>query len=407
MAPPAAPARAQRPRARLGAPMGPGPSAAARPRPGHGLGAPGAAGGGRGPSALMPGPARGGGRGGGRSAAVAARGPDCRRGLRAGSTEARAVRSAARLAAPLLASARGSSSPGLRSPAPPLPPLPSARRPPRPCLGPPGPRAHVTGASEHAPRARRPRPCPPRPPSLTARARGPPSASLSPAGPGARTARGRWAVGAGTTPCCFRLPGPGLRPGAPRGKEPRPGPPRPDARPKLRSRSGRPEGGRQVAEGAVGPGGRPAARVWAARWGPVGPQPVPKRGGSCFAGGGGVVPRAMPRALRFAARGVVLWLRRGVEPFSNLLQQRAAGLGRRSRSFLPRPGRPPRGPVWEATPGPGLQVPAAPRSALPALNRAGRAGPERRDPTISLPPRAVSGFPAENGLFGSQSACAK
>lgn len=76
MAPPAAPASAQRPRARLSAPMGPGPSVAARPRPGHGLGAPGGAGGGRGPSALMPGPARGGRLGGGRSAAVAAR-PGC------------------------------------------------------------------------------------------------------------------------------------------------------------------------------------------------------------------------------------------------------------------------------------------------------------------------------------------
>lgn len=152
----------------------------------------------------------------------------------------------------------------------------------------------------------------------------------------------------------------------------------------------------------MGSGGRPAARVWAARWGPAGTW----HGGSCLAGGGGVVPRAMPRALRFPARGcgrapapppATLPLRNPRPPAPRppglCCSESCSGRGevrsrartcctsgqpgwaalpqsRRSRALLPRPGRPPRGPVWEAKPGPGLQVPGAPRSVLRALNPA-------------------------------------
>lgn len=98
MAPPAAPARSAPPGPATRA-HGPGPECGSTPRPGHGLGAPGGAGGGRGPSALMPGPARGGRRGGGGSA----RWPPGGRSPRAGAGAAgRPAGSAGRAAALLL-----------------------------------------------------------------------------------------------------------------------------------------------------------------------------------------------------------------------------------------------------------------------------------------------------------------
>lgn len=224
---------------------------------------------------------------------VAARGPGWRLGalgagggLRAGSEEARAGSEEARTvcsspapAAPLLRSAPlGSSSPRsapLGAPAPPLPPLPPARRPSRPCLRPPGPGERVTRASEHAPRGPRPAPPPPRArarpwPALRVPVPGPPPGRGLPEGPGAEAGGGRPEAGgrrAGTTPCCFRLPGPALRPGrgdrAPWGaSDPRPGspphpvppPPFPHA-PKLLSPSGRPDGG-------AGPTSRACVAPW-------------------------------------------------------------------------------------------------------------------------------------------------
>lgn len=125
MAPPAAPARAQRSGARLSAPMGPGPSVAARPRPGHGLGAPRGAGGGRGPSVLMPGPARGGRHSGGRSAAVAAS-PGC--WLWGCGLGARRCGGSYRCSVPLLCSSALLSSPLLPGPPPAAPLSPASRR---------------------------------------------------------------------------------------------------------------------------------------------------------------------------------------------------------------------------------------------------------------------------------------
>lgn len=249
--------------------MGPGPSAATRPRPGHGLGAPGGAGGGRGPSALMPGPrrpARGWRLGsGGRSAGVAARGPDCRRGLRAGSVEARTIRSAPLLVSPLLSSALGSSSPQLRSALLPgsSPPAPALRPPPLSAL-PPAARsgAHVTSANEHAPRGPRSPPRHTRPRTLRARGARPPRPCAPPPAHGAGRTAGPW--GGGRRPAggedSLLLPPPGAWPGAgARGpcalreevSACVPAPRRRRSRLKLLSPSGRPDGGREVAGSAV------------------------------------------------------------------------------------------------------------------------------------------------------------
>lgn len=181
MAPPAAPARAQRPGARLSAPMGPGPRVAARPRPGHGLDAPGGAGGGRGPSAFMPRPARGGRRGGGCSAALASR-PGCWRwgcGLEPGGPGG-----SCRCSAPPLCS-----SPELASARLPSPPGSPARRPSQPCLRPP-----ARALTSRARVSMRPRPRPPPGPRArtlarrSTRALGPPSlpagAGRGPGSPG-------------------------------------------------------------------------------------------------------------------------------------------------------------------------------------------------------------------------------
>lgn len=181
MAPPAAPARAQRPGARLSAPMGPGPRVAARPRPGHGLDAPGGAGGGRGPSAFMPRPARGGRRGGGCSAALASR-PGCWRwgcGLEPGGPGG-----SCRCSAPPLCS-----SPDLASARLPSPPGSPARRPSQPCLRPP-----ARALTSRARVSMRPRPRPPPGPRTrtlarrSTRALGPPSlppgAGRGPGSPG-------------------------------------------------------------------------------------------------------------------------------------------------------------------------------------------------------------------------------
>ncbi|XP_073651524.1 uncharacterized protein [Tursiops truncatus] len=149
MAPPAAPARSAPPSPARRA-HGPGPECGRAPRPGHGLGAPGGAGGGRGPSALMPGPARGGRLGDGRSA-TGARVPRPRRwGCGLGGAAAGAPAAALLLgsSSPLRGSALLCSAPGLRPP------------PSQPGLRQAGPRAHVTSACEHAPRGPRPRPAP-------------------------------------------------------------------------------------------------------------------------------------------------------------------------------------------------------------------------------------------------------
>lgn len=144
MAPPAAPARSAPPSPARRA-HGPGPECGRAPRPGHGLGAPCGAGGGRGPSALMPGPARGGRLGGGRSA-TGARVPRPRRwGCGLGGAAA-ALRLGS--SSPLRGSAPLCSAPGLRPP------------PSQPGLRQAGPRAHVTSACEHARRGPRPRPAP-------------------------------------------------------------------------------------------------------------------------------------------------------------------------------------------------------------------------------------------------------
>lgn len=159
-------------------------------------------------------------------------GPRLLAGVRAGSVEARTMCSAAPLASPLLSSALGSSSPLLGSALLPgsSPPAPALRPPPpQPCLRPPGPGAHVTARVSMRPAARGPRPATP---ALAHQARArpalrvpgpvPPPERGGPEDPGAEAGGRR----AGTTPCCFRLPGPGLGPGrgdgAPGGRKPRP-----------------------------------------------------------------------------------------------------------------------------------------------------------------------------------------
>lgn len=184
MAPPAAPARSAPPSPARRA-HGPGPECGRAPRPGHGLGAPGGAGGGRGPSALMPGPARGGRLGGGRSA-TGARVPRPRRwGCGLGGAAAGAPAAALLLgsSSPLRGSARLCSAPGLRPP------------PSQPGLRQAGPRAHVTSACEHAPRGPRPAaraPAPlPRPGALVPARPGPAPSRPAPWRRAAEGTRGR------------------------------------------------------------------------------------------------------------------------------------------------------------------------------------------------------------------------
>ncbi|XP_033033102.1 collagen alpha-1(I) chain-like isoform X2 [Trachypithecus francoisi] len=204
MAPPAAPAPPlSAPAPGSARPWAPGSECGRAPCSGHGLGAPGGAGGGRGPSALMPGPA----------GERWVRGPAPRRllrGRRGCCSGPRASSGAFSLPVGPPAGLGSAGAPGSRrslsSPLPVSPPprpaaLWSLRAPLAPA---PAPGAHVTSANEHAPRGRSPRP-----PRAHTRARTrapalPPHASARAPDPGGR---GQRSEAAGRNSCCFRLPG--------------------------------------------------------------------------------------------------------------------------------------------------------------------------------------------------------
>nr|XP_037863839.1 translation initiation factor IF-2-like isoform X2 [Chlorocebus sabaeus] len=158
MAPPAAPAPPlSAPAPGSARPWAPGSECGRAPCSGHGLGAPGGAGGGRGPSALMPGPA----------GECWVRGPARRRLLRGRRGCCSGPRASSGAFSLPVGPPAGLGSTealrprrSLRSPPPESPPprpaaLWSLRAPLAPA---PAPGAHVTGASEHAPRGRSPRP---------------------------------------------------------------------------------------------------------------------------------------------------------------------------------------------------------------------------------------------------------